>query len=228
MVQTVLNQTYSNWELLITDDCSTDGTFEVIKGYAERDSRIKIFRLKKNSGPGVARNNSISNSTGRFIAFCDSDDQWTSEKLATQVKFMLEKNCALSYTSYDIVNEEGIYESVVRAKQWVDYKTMLKNNYIGCLTAMYDTNLVGKIFMPDIRKRQDWALWLAILKKTDKACGINESLAKYRKRSDSMSVKKIDLVKYNWKVYNEIEEYSIVKSAFLMMQFFFYYISKKL
>ncbi len=227
-IQSILNQSYPEWELLITDDCSTDGTWDLLKEYAAKDNRIRIFRLEKNSGPGVARNNSIKNAKGRFIAFCDSDDQWETDKLEKQVKFMLENDVGLSFSNYVIIDEIGNRIREIKAPKKVTYNTMLKNDYIGNLTAMYDIEKVGKMYMPEIRKRQDWALWLAILKKIPSALSLQESLAIYRKHNNSISSKKIGLIKYTWNIYHDIEKFSILKSIFLLIRFLFYYIKKVL
>ncbi len=227
-IHSILNQTYSNWEMLITDDCSTDNTWNIINKYARKDSRIKVFRLQENSGAGAARNNSIKHASGRYIAFCDSDDQWTPDKLEKQIQFIQENNLALSYSSYRVIDEDGKEQGEVSAPQKVTYRTMLKNNYIGCLTAMYDTHKVGKVYMPEIRKRQDWALWLSILKKVPYALGIQENLAIYRDRSKSISSNKIDLIKYNWNIYRQVEGFSRIKATFYIVQFLFYYFKKKL
>jgi teichuronic acid biosynthesis glycosyltransferase TuaG len=227
-IQAILTQTYTNWELLITDDCSTDDTWQLLQEYAKKDKRIKVFQLKNNSGPGVARNFSIKQATGRFIAFCDSDDQWKPDKLEKQLNFMNENDLALSCSSYNVIDEEGKPIGQVIAPQKLTYKTMLRNNYIGCLTAIYDTEKLGKVFMPDIRKRQDWALWLIILKKIPYALSIQENLAIYRDRSQSMSSNKIDLIKYNWNIDRKIEKFSVISSMFLILQFLFFYFKKKL
>lgn len=227
-IHSILNQHYTAWELLITDDFSNDGTWEILQRYQKKDERIKVFRLIKNSGPGVARNNSIKEAQGKFIAFCDSDDQWKPDKLEKQVKFMLENNIALSFSSYDIINEQNMTIGYVQAPVKVNYKKMLRNNYIGCLTAIYDSEIVGKVYMPEIRKRQDWALWLTILKKIPFALSIQESLAKYRDRSQSISSKKTDLIKYNWSVYHHVEKFGIFKSLLLLIQFLFFYLKKKI
>ncbi len=226
-IQSIKNQNFKDWELLITDDCSTDDTWLIIKELAVSDPRIKTFQLKQNSGAGIARNNSISHAQGRYIAFCDSDDQWLPEKLEKQVAFMQKKKCALSFTSYYVIDERNNIKGHVTAKPFLDYQTMLKNNYIGCLTAMYDTEKLGKIYMPDIRKRQDWALWLSILKKVDKAYGIKEYLAKYRKSNNSISANKIDLIKYNWNIYHEAEGFSKTISNLLLIRFLFYHFRQK-
>jgi len=226
-LESIIAQTYTNWELLITDDCSKDGTFVLLQEYSKIDKRIKVFQLENNSGPGVARNNSIKQATGRFIAFCDSDDQWKPDKLEKQTKFMLDNDLALSYSNYDMIDEEGNNIGKVKAPKKINYKTMLRNNYIGCLTAMYDTEKVGKVYMPNIRKRQDWALWLAILKKTDEAQGLMESLAIYRNHYNSISTNKIKLIRYNYAIYKEVEKFSTLKSLTRICIFFFFYFKSK-
>lgn len=225
-LNSILNQTYHNWELLITDDYSTDLTWEIIKKYQCNDNRIKIFQLEKNSGAAVARNNSIKHAKGRFIAFCDSDDQWKKNKLEKQIAFMEQKNVALAYTAYDVIDEQNDARGEVVPPLKVTYKDMLKNNYIGCLTAIYDSGKLGKMYMPTIRKRQDWALWLAILKKIDFAQGLEEKLSIYRVRRSSLSDKKVELLKYNFRLYHEIEGYSYIKSIYFLIRFLYYYSQK--
>lgn len=227
-LNSIINQEYPNWELLITDDCSNDGTWEILNEYAKKDKRIKLYRLKNNAGAGVARNNSINNAKGRFIAFCDSDDQWKSDKLEKQLKFMIDNNLPLSYTSYDLIDENNSKKGKVKAPEKITYKKMIRNNYIGCLTAMYDTEKLGKVFMPEIRKRQDWAFWLVILKKIPYARGMQENLAIYRKRGKSVSSSKFDLLKYNWYIYRKEEKFSLAYSSILLTRFLYYYFIKKL
>lgn len=213
-IESVLNQTYRNLELLITDDSSTDTrTLELLKSYEEKDSRVKVFYQKENLGPGAARNVSIKNATGRYIAFCDSDDRWFPDKLERQLKLMSENNCALSCSSYILCdsydNEQGLYI----APQRITFKDMLRDNKIGCLTAVYDVKMLGhKFFMPAIRKRQDWALFLTITRQCEFAIGIEAPLAYYRIRKGSVSYSKISLIKYNARVYQEILGFSKLKS----------------
>lgn len=227
-IDSIISQTYQNWELIITDDCSNDNSFEVIEQFIKRDNRIKHFKLETNSGAGVARNKSIHFAQGQYIAFCDSDDQWKPQKLEKQIQFMLKNDYGLTYTSYDVISEEGKSISRVLAKPRVNYAIMLRNNYIGCLTAIYDANKLGKMYMPEIRKRQDWALWLGILKRVDWAYGIEDTLAIYRDRSNSISSSKLEMMKYNWRIYHQVEKYSALKSAFFIMQFLYYYFLKKI
>ena len=225
-IQSIINQTYKNWELLITDDCSTDGTWEKLKQYSHKDSRIKTFKLAQNSGAGVARNNSIEHAKGRFIAFCDSDDSWVPEKLEKQIKFMLDNSVPFSYTDYEIVNEHNEIIAFFNAPAKITYKDMLKQDEIGCLTAIYDAEILGKHFMPKLRKRQDWALWLNILKKTPFAMGLKERLAIYKKRKDSISSNKIKLVKYIWQVYRYEQNMPLFLALYYLLMYPFYYIKK--
>ena len=141
-IESILAQTYTNWELLITDDCSTDNTKDIVTKYIQQDNRIKFFRLENNSGAGVARNNSIKEAKGRFLAFCDSDDCWLPTKLQKQLKFMVDNGYEFTCTSYESYNEEGETKvGYIECKKEISYWTLLKDNSIGCLTSIYDTAL---------------------------------------------------------------------------------------
>lgn len=212
-IESISAQTYRNWELLITDDCSSDNTCEIIRHYAVGDSRVKLFCHEVNLGAGIARNNSIGHATGRFIAFCDSDDRWYPDKLEKQLAFMRGRDCALSYTSYMTCDEEGICTGIVVCRREETLFSMKCDDGIGCLTAVYDTCKVGKIFMPSIRKRQDWGLLLKVLMKCGVAYGIKNPLAIYRLRSGSLSRKKMSLIRYNMAIYREVLGWSSVKSV---------------
>lgn len=222
-IRSILAQTYANLELVITDDCSDNiVTLEILRRFQEQDSRVDVVYLKENKGPGYARNKSIERARGRYIAFCDSDDRWFADKLERQLAFMREKGCALCCSSYIVCNERneniGIRISPVR----ITYKMMERDNKIGCLTAIYDVEALGeKIYMPTLRKRQDWALFLNILKKCNEAYALIEPLAYYRDRSHSVSSNKFSLVKYNVAVYHEILRFSWLKS---FIYFFFLFL----
>jgi teichuronic acid biosynthesis glycosyltransferase TuaG len=224
----IINQTYSNWELLITDDCSKDNTINIVKSFQENDIRIKLFILKSNGGSGLARNNSIRNAKGRYIAFCDSDDQWKIDKIEKQLGFMDRLNLSFTYSSYDVVDEFGSFKSVIEAPKTISYKKMLNNNYVGCLTAIYDRKLLGNLFMNEIRKRQDWALWLYIMKIIKTTSGMSESLAIYRDRSNSISTNKVEMLKYNYQIYNMVLGYNHLFSFFLISNYIFQYLIKKI
>lgn len=227
-IEGVLKQTYHNWELLITDDCSTDNSVEIINKYVQQDSRIKLLNLDVNSGAGVCRNNSIKAAKGRYIAFCDSDDVWMPQKLEKQLALMEKMDCAFSYSSYMQIDEEGNEIGIVICNKRKTFSSM-KRDCIGCLTAIYDTQKVGKMYMSSLRKRQDWGLWLEIIAKCKVAYGVKEPLAYYRLRKGSISNKKLSLIKYNINVYRTILKYSSLKSYFLFL--FMYmpsYIGKKI
>lgn len=216
-IESVLAQTYQNWEMIIIDDVSPDNSNKIIEEYCKKDSRIKLIKLEKNSGPAVARNRAIEEAKGRYIAFLDADDLWKPEKLEKQIRFMEEKNCALSYSAYETMTEEGqLQNKLINPPLKIAYKDLLKSNYIGCLTAIYDTGKVGKVFMPLISKRQDYGLWLKILRKTDFAYGIDESLAVYRIMSNSVSSNKFKLLKFNYKLFREHEGFSTLKSLYYL------------
>ncbi|BAK72697.1 glycosyltransferase family 2 protein [Arcobacter sp. L] len=225
-IESVLAQTYQNWEMIIVDDVSPDNSNEIIEEYCKKDSRIKVIKLEKNSGPAIARNRAIEEAKGRYIAFLDADDIWYKNKLEKQIKFMNERSLALTYSSYDLMDEEENGLGSFMTKDKITYNDLLKTNSIGCLTAIYDTEKIGKVFMPNIIKRQDYGLWLKILKKVDYGEGILEPLAKYRIMKNSVSSNKLVAAKYVWKLFREVERLNIFKS-FYYFCFYVYYGVKK-
>lgn len=227
-IKSIINQIYKNWELLITDDCSNDNTVEIVKQYILNDQRIKLFELKENSGAGVARNNSIKHAKGRFIAFCDSDDIWKPQKLNKQLNFLKSKSLSFTFCSYDVINENGDFIKMIKAPLELSFSKLLNNNYVGCLTAIYDQEALGKLYMSEMRKRQDWTLWLKILKLTGNTSGQIESLALYRDRSKSISSNRFEMLKYTWLIYSRELGFSFTKSFFYLIIFLFYYLKKKI
>ncbi len=213
-IDSFISQTYKNWEMIIIDDCSTDSSAEFIKTYEEKDSRIKLVQLKENSGAAVARNIGIQLAQGRFIAFLDSDDSWLPEKLERQIDFMLFNDYSFTYTSYLKVDEGGKVLGIVPIPNKINYSELLKTCVIGCLTVIYDTKKIGKQEFPLIRKRQDFALWLKILKKVNYAHGLQENLANYTIRSDSISANKFKAAQYNWYLYRYFEKLSLFASFY--------------
>lgn len=209
-IEAVIAQTYVNWELIITDDCSADDSVKIVRDYMSKDPRIKLIELKQNSGAGVCRNQSIEAASGRYIAFCDSDDVWCPDKLEKQLELMAEKDCALVYSSYMIINESSDVKSIVVCMSKITFSSIKRDDGIGCLTAMYDTAKVGKMYMASVRKRQDWGLWIEILRKTKVAYGVKEPLAYYRVREGSISRKKLGLIKHNIAIYRKILHYPLV------------------
>ena len=221
-IESILGQTYQNLELLITDDCSTDSTRDMLKVLAEKDNRVKVDFLTEHGGPAVARNKSIERAQGRYIAFCDSDDRWFPEKLEKQIRHMDKHDCALCCSSYLICNEDGQVIGVNYSPSYLTLKAMKYDNKIGCLTAIYDVKRLGhKYYMPAIRKRQDWALFLNILKDCQICYCVKEPLALYSRHSGgSVSSDKLTLIKYNVSVYETVFGYSKFKSWLFFLFFF--------
>lgn len=206
-IEAVQNQSFKNWEMLITDDCSSDNSVSIIEEYAEQDDRVKLFRLNNNSGAGAARNNSITEAKGRYIAFCDSDDLWHPEKLEKQLSFMQEKDAAFVYGSYYECDERLNRTGIVRVPEKLSFKEEKHVNQVGTVTAIYDTQKVGKQYMPLIRKSQDWALWLKILKICKVGYGYQDPCADYRMRPYSNSSDKKRMIKFHAAVYEEVFRY---------------------
>lgn len=221
-IKSVINQTYKNWELLIIDDKSTDNSLQIAKEYTERDCRIKVIELQNNSGPAIARNTGIQVAKGKYIAFLDSDDMWMPEKLELQIKFMNERNASFSYTAYKKIDEDGENRGIVSVPESITYNKLLNTNIIGCLTAVYNAEKLGKVYMPNIIKRQDYALWLKILKNEGQAFGLNVPLAVYRVRKNSVSSNKFRAAVYQWKIYREIEEINLLKSLYHFINYMYY------
>ncbi|MDA9952059.1 MAG: glycosyltransferase family 2 protein [Chitinophagales bacterium] len=225
-IKSVLDQDFESWEMVIVDDNSSDRSPEIIKRYAAEDSRIILIENKENAGAAISRNLAIQQSKGRFIAFLDSDDLWLPNKLSMQVNFMLENNFGFTYSAYDKINESDERIGQIQVPSKVSYNDLLKTCSIGCLTAIYDTTVLGKVYMPIIDKRQDYGLWLNLLKKVRYAYGIQEVLAIYRVRNNSISSNKFIAAKYQWKIYREIEELSLLSSIKYMMSYTLYGILK--
>lgn len=208
----VISQTYENWKLLLVDDCSTDNSIEVVQSF--NDERIKIFRNEKNSGAAFSRNVATENAKGRYISFLDSDDMWESNKLERQITFMEENGFAFTYRHYWVLYPDGSKKEY-RPKESYTYKKLLKSCNIGCLTVIYDTEKLGKIFMPmDAPKREDFACWLKILKTGEVAHGIPELLATYRNGAGGVSSNKFKMIKYQYIMYRKSVGMNPFKAAY--------------
>ncbi|NLY04319.1 MAG: glycosyltransferase family 2 protein [Campylobacter sp.] len=218
-INSALSQTYSNLELIIVDDCSFDNSNDIIEQYAKQDSRVKLIKLDQNSGPAVARNKAIESANGDYIAFLDSDDLWDKDKIEKQLKFMQDNDLAFTYSSYRLIDEDDKELGNFTTTPEVTYENLLKTNSIGCLTAIYDVKKLGKVYMPLILKRQDYGLWLKILKQINSSKGILDSLATYRIRKNSVSSNKLKAAKYQWKIYTEVEKLGIIKSSYYFIHY---------
>lgn len=213
-IESVLAQTYQNWEMIVVDDVSLDNSSDIVEKYCKKDNRIRLIKLEKNSGAAVARNRAIKEAKGRYIAFLDADDIWKAEKLEKQIYFMQKNNYSFTYTAYEKIDENGVVFGKIGVPLKVSYNQLLKTCVIGCLTVIYDTEKLDKVYMPLIRKRQDFGLWLKILKKVDFAYGINEPLAFYTVREDSISANKKSAAQFTWKLYREIEKLNLLKACY--------------
>jgi len=216
-IGSVLAQTYPHWELIIVDDVSTDNSREVVKEYVAKDKRIKLIELSENGGAAIARNKGIEVAEGRFIAFLDSDDLWKETKLEKQVNFMLENDYAFTCTDYEqLVDDTKKIKRIIKARVKADYRIVIRYNPIGNSTVMYDTLKMGKVHIPEVRKRNDYALWLKILRIEKYVYGINEVLATYRIRKKSLSRNKVKLIKHQWYVYRKLEKLNFFKSLYIL------------
>lgn len=221
-IRSVINQLYLNWELWLIDDNSTDNSKEIISNFTSIDKRIKSIFLTANSGTAIARNTAILKCTGKYIAFLDADDIWLPEKLMLQINSMEMNERSFTFSCYTTMDENGKdLKKTISAPKTVTYKQLLKNNTIGCLTAIYNSEKLGKMLMPEIRKRQDYGLWLNILKTGVIGYGIQQPLAIYRIRESSLSNKKTNVLKYNWILLRKHQKLSLISALYYFSCFLF-------
>lgn len=217
-INSVLAQTYTNWEMLILDDCSTDNTREIVEQFDDR--RIKFYRLEKNNGAAVARNTALKMAQGQWIAFLDSDDLWMPDKLQKQLEFMVKNNYDFSYTEYSECDENGVTKpGYISGPRHISRYGMIAYCWPGCLTVMYNREKVGLIQISDIKKNNDYAMWLKACRKAN--CHLlPEVLAIYRRgRSGSISTHSIkNLIKWHYLLFKEAEGYNNLVSSFLTFQ----------
>ena len=214
-IESVQAQTYSNWEIVIVDDCSTDETKAIVEEYAKKDARIKYHALEKNSGAAVARTTAMKLAEGAYMAFLDSDDIWMPEKLEKQLAFMQENGYAFTCTAYEQIDEQDKpLGKVIKTIEKTSYNRLLLDCPVGNSTVMYDVEKMGNFEVPDIRKRNDDALWLKMLKKEKYIFGMPDVLMRYRIRKNSISSNKFKVIKYHWILYRKIEKLSVFRSAF--------------
>ncbi|MBD9074379.1 glycosyltransferase family 2 protein [bacterium] len=230
-IESVLEQTYKNWELLLVDDCTPDNSVEIINKYLKLDNRIKYFKLEENSGAAIARNKALKESEGRFIAYLDADDMWKPEKIEKQIKYMLDNNYAFTCTDYEKINEDGSsLKKVIRIPKKVNYNLFLRNTIIQTVGVMIDTKLTGKelLKMPNIRRRQDAATWCQLLKNGFDCHECPEVLAYYRVVNNSLSSNKFKAIKMNWYWYRKIEKLPLMKSCFCFIGYAFNAVKKRI
>ena len=215
-IAAVKGQTYSNWEMIFVDDFSTDNSVEIVKKHQKKDDRFKLYLLDKNSGSGVARNKAIKEAKGDIIAFLDSDDIWVENKLERHVSFMNKTNAAFSHSSYGFIDEKGniIKKTYHVSDKPVGYKKLLKRTEISCLTAMYDVRKIGKHYMPVLMRKQDYGLWLSILKLGHKSIPLKEELAFYRQSKASATSIKHKLILKHYSFLRNVEGLSFFASVY--------------
>ena len=224
-ISSVINQTYQNWELLFVDDCSTDNSLAVVRFF--KDERIKIFQNATNSGAAISRNYALRMARGKWIAFLDSDDLWAPEKLEKQIAFMIEKNYAFTYTYYRACNS-GAWDEFIRiSPKKVNLRKLYNYNYIPAITVVYNREAIGLLQIPDIKKRNDYALWLVALKKCD-AYLYPEVLSYYIRHSGSLSAVPVSrLIKYHYQLFHIVLGHNRFLSMLLVMNNLFHGVIKK-
>lgn len=219
-VNSVLSQSYRDFELLIVDDCSNDGTWDHLQKYP--DVRIRLFRNEHNSGAAVTRNRGVDEARGRYIAFIDSDDVWREDKLSIQINAMKEKDLSFVYSKYYLINErDEIFGESGNLSRETNYNKLLKHCIIRTSSVVYDTEKCGgKHKFPLIRRRQDFGMFLSLLKSTPVAHLVDDYLCSYRIRRGSVSSTKRKNIPYQWAIYIEVEKLGVVRSSYLMVIWF--------
>lgn len=221
-INSIQEQTYSNWEAIFIDDCSSDNSYNLIKKYQKEDKRIKLIKNKTNSGSAVSRNNGIDHAEGDYLCFLDADDKWHPKKIEKQLKFMKKLNCEFSFTGYQFADEKcNPNGKIVSVPDKINYQQTLKNTTIWTSTVMFDMEKLSKedIYMPNVARGQDTATWWKVLKKIDCAYGLNEVLSYYRRSEGTLSSNKFIALKRTWNLYRNVEHLNI----FYSMYCFFWY-----
>ena len=221
-MDSVLAQTYNDWEMIIVDDLSTDNSPSIIESYAEKDPRIKLIRSKEKSGASGARNRAIEEANGKYIAFLDADDLWMPQKLEKQIEFMTEHDLAFTYSSYKTMDKDGKALTTFIVPPEISYESLLETCSVGCLTAIYDKEKLGKMYLPKLPTKEDYVLWLNIMKKIGTTKGIIEPLALYRTGEASVSSDKVNAALWQWKVYRDVEHIGLAKSIYYFGKYVYY------
>lgn len=215
-IRSVQAQTYQNWEIVFMDDCSQDDTIQIVNRLRDHDQRIRLFQNRGNMGAALSRNNALREAKGRWIAFLDSDDQWEPEKLEKQLRFMEKNGYAFSYTRYQEIDEDSKETGVfVSGPNHISRKGMYAFCWPGCLTVMYDAEKIGLVQIADIKKNNDYAMWLKVCQKAD-CYLLDECLAKYRRgRQGSVSSHGImTMIGWHYKLWHEAEKKNTIAAAY--------------
>lgn len=227
-IKSVISQTYTNWEMIIVNDASTDNTVDVINEFVKKDNRIKLIKMKKNSGAAAARNTAIENSRGEYIAFIDSDDLWKADKLEKQIKFMKDNNYAFTFTAYETFhNSEELTRKVYSVPKSINYEQYLRNTIIGNLTVVINRSVITD-FHVETGYLEDVLTWMYYLKKGYIAYGLDENLASYRVYINSKSGNKIKNAKRYWDCLRETQKLPFTKCCICEISYMYYAIKKRL
>lgn len=215
-IKSVMAQTYTDWELLLVDDCSKDASKTIASGYEAMDKRIRLIALEENVGAAKARNVGIRESKGAYLAFLDADDIWVKEKLERELKFMKEKQAAFVFSGYEFADEQAVGTGkIVKVPETINYKQALKNTTIFTSTVLFDRSKIDTelLLMPDV-KSEDTATWWQILKTGIEAYGLNENLVLYRRSANTLSSNKFEAIKRIWYLYRKVEKLNIFSSCY--------------
>lgn len=221
-IHSVQRQTYQHWELLLADDYSTDGTRRMILEAAKADTRIRPIFLPENGGAAKARNAALSRAKGRYVAYLDADDLWKPEKLERQLHFMEKSQCGFSCVSYQVISDGGkLLGKTVVMKPRLNYEGYLKNNLIQTVGVMVDCSLVPArlLLMPDLRRRQDAATWMQILREGHDCYGMTEPLAYYRRAKGSLSSNKLRSVTGTWFLYRKVAGLQLSRACLCFLRY---------
>lgn len=227
-INSVIDQSYKNWELIVIDDQSKDDTCKIVEEFVKQDERIKLIPLEKNGGVSNARNTGMAIAKGKYLAFLDSDDIWLKDKLMRQVVYMEEKSLPMSFCAYNRINEEGeIISKLIEVPHSVNYKQLLSHNVIIFSTSLTLASAIGDLKFKKAG-HEDWIFWLDLFKKCEQGYGINEPLALYRIRNNSVSSNKLKVIGFTWKILRESEKLGLLESIYHFTKYAFATVLKRL
>ncbi len=227
-IKSVIAQSFTDWEMIVIDDKSADNTCEVVEGFIAAGANIQLIKLATNGGVAEARNIGLAHAQGKYVAFLDSDDIWLPEKLAVQVKYMDEKNLPMTFCAYHRVDERGkVISGQINAPKKIDYETLLWHNLIIFSTSLTLRSVIGDLKFVKLG-HEDWIFWLDLFKKCGGGYGINQPLALYRVRSNSVSSNKFVAIHSTWTMLRQHEKICLLKSLYLFTKYAFATVWKRL